>query len=512
MRKIREVLRLHLVHGCSRQRISQSVGIARSTVSEYLYRSEAAGLSWPLPEGLSDEDLGRLLFSPTDKTAEVPRSAPNWAELHAERSRRGVTLLLLWKEYRQASPDGYGYSRFVDLYNAWKDSTELRMLQHHAPGEKLFVDFAGLTMPVSDALSGQVRQVQVFCSAMGASHRLFARATHSQSVQDWLGVLEHALSFYGALPQVLVPDNLKAAVKRADRYEPELNPSFAEFAQHYGMAVVPARPRKPRDKAKVENAVLQTERWILAPLRNRVFFSLQELNEAIAQQLEEFDCRIMKGPAKSRRELFEQLDLPAMRPLPDCRYRFAQWKAAKVGPDYHVEFEGHRYSVPYGLRGKPVAIRADEFGLELFSCGRRVCAHRRSYLGRGFSTEPSHMPKAHREFADWTPERIERWAAETGENTARLVAGIIESRVYAQTAFRPCLGVISLGDRYGKERLEAACARAVSYGAYSYQAVKTMLAKGLDAQEPAETPVPTTTLHANLRGADYYKEKSPCAN
>jgi transposase len=513
MRKIREVLRLHLGHGCSRKQISRSVGIARSTVSEYLYRAEAAGLTWPLPDGLTDEELGRRLFSPAGAPPPgPPRPTPDWSQVHAELLRRGVTLLLLWQEYRKIHPDGYGYSRFADLYNAWKNSTELRMLQHHAPGQKLFLDFAGLTMPVTDALTGEVRPVQVFCSAMGASHRLFARATESQCVPDWLAVLERAFDFYGALPKILVPDNLKAAVTRADRYEPTLNPSFADFARHYDLVVAPARPRKPRDKAKVENGVLQVERWILAPLRDRTFFSLEELNEAIAVQLSELDRRIMKGPGQSRYEMFAEVDLPAMRPLPEARYRYAEWKTVKVGPDYHVEFEGHRYSVPHTLRGKPVSLRIDDFSVEIFSSGRRIWGHCRSYLRRGATTVDEHMPKAHREFAEWTPERITRWASETGPNTARLVTEMMDARIHPQTAFRSCLGVIALGDRWGKDRLEAACARAVRFRAFSYQAVKTILEKGLDQQEVprAEPLVPMT--HANLRGADYYAQESSCAN
>lgn len=513
MRKIREVLRLSLGHGCSRQSIAQSVGIARSTVAEYLYRSEAAGLSWPLPPEVSDEDLNRLLFSPCFAKATASRSAPDWAALHAEHLKRGVTLLLLWKEYKQSNPDGYGYSRFADLYNQWKGSTDLRMLQHHAPGEKLFLDFAGLKMPVTDALTGEIREVQIFCSAMGASHRIFVRAVESQSLKDWLSVLEQALTFYGALPQVLVPDNLKAGVKRADRYEPELNPSFAEFARHYGLVVSPARPYKPRDKAKVESGVLQTERWILAPLRNRTFFSLEELNEALAEQLNELDCRVMKGPELSRRELFAQVDLPAMRPLPEVRYRFAEWKQAKIGPDYHIEHEGHRYSVPHTLVRKRVDVRIDANSVEIFHEGKRIWGHPRSLSRRGFTTEADHMPKSHREFAEWTPERIERWAAETGGNTRIVVGAMMEGRAHAQTAFRPCLGVISLGQRYGPDRLEAACTRAVRYRAFSYRAVKTILAKGLDREETPEPAAPASLVHSNLRGAAYYAQgETPCAN
>lgn len=503
MRKIREVLRLSLEQGWSRREIAASVGIARSTVSEYLYRAEAAHLAWPLEH--TDEQLSRLLFA--EAGPQPVRATPDWAAVHAELQRKGVSLLLLWQEYKSRHPDGYGYSRFADLYNAWKSRTDFRMLQRHNPGEKLFLDFAGLTMPVTDSSTGAVSQVQVFCSAMGASHRIFACATGSQTLADWLSVIERAFEFYGALPQILVPDNLKAGVKLADRYEPEVNPTFAEFARFYDVAVLPARPRKPRDKAKVENGVQQTERWILAPLRDRTFFSLEDLNRAIALKLEELDHRIMKGPGQSRRELFEQVDLPAMRPLGSSRFAYALWKAAKVAPDYHVEFEGHRYSAPFALVGKRVDLRVSEDSVEIFHRGNRVCAHRRMLARRGFTTEPDHMPKCHRDFAQWTPERIESWAGKTGPNARKLVEGIMRSRAHPQTAFRSCMGVIQLEKDYGAERLEAACARAVHYGSFSRQAVKGILHKGLDREDLPELPAPAPLSHSNVRGAKYYGEQ-----
>ncbi|MDR3689251.1 MAG: IS21 family transposase [Fimbriimonas sp.] len=513
MRKIREVLRLHNVVNASRREIALAVGIARSTVAEYLYRSEAAELRWPLPVNLSDEDLERLLFPPSPTQEESPRPLPDWAKVQTDLSRKGVTLLLLWHEYAKVHPNGYGYSRYASLYREWLEKTDLRMRQHHKAGEKLFVDFVGLKMPITDPSTGEVRVVSVFASAMGASQRIFAKAYASQTVESWLEGNADAFEFYGALAEILVPDNPKPCVTSPDRYEPGLNESFAEFARHYGLAVIPARPKKPRDKAKVENAVLQVERWVLAPLRDRTFFSLEELNREIAAGIEWLDTRLMKGPNLSRREFFEQIDLPAMRPLNMPRYQFATWKRAKVAPDYCVEFEGHRYSVPYTLYGRPADIRVSSKLVEVFVDGIRVCGHPRSLVRWGVTRLDIHMPAAHGELAAWTPERIQNWAAQTGPSTKEFVGRMMGGKRHPQQAFRSCMGVIKLAKSYTPERLEAACARALHYRATTYRNIKTILEKGLDKEEVANQPVlieiPT---HSNVRGALYYAGGRTCAN
>jgi transposase len=513
MRKIREVIRLWHGLKASGREIALSVGIARSTVGEFIYRSEAAGLTWPLPEDLSDEDLERLLFPAAPGNGEPPRPIPDWPQVQRELSRKGVTLLLLWQEYKASFPDGYGYSRYASLYRDWKDKTDLRMLQRHNAGEKLFVDFAGLTMPVTDPTSGEARFVQVYAAAMGASQRIFAKAYASQTLENWLSANADAFEFYGAVPQILVPDNLKSGVTSADRFEPVMNPAFAEFARHYGVAVIPARPKKPRDKAKVENAVQQVERWVLAPLRNHTFFSLDELNQAIALKVAELDVRLMKGPNASRRELFDEIDGPAMRALEMPRYQFASWKRAKVAPDYHVEFQGHRYSVPHALVGHHVDLRVGLETVEVFEGGKRICGHPRNLSRRGFSTTEAHMPLAHREYAAWTPERLEAWAAQTGPSTKEFVVQMLAGKVHPQQAFRSCMGVISLGKTYTAERLEAACARALRFRATGYRSVKTILEKGLDREEPGAQASPDGhSSHANVRGADYYAAGTSCAN
>lgn len=503
MRKIREALRLKHEHKASQHEIGRSVGMAQATAGEILNRAKAAGLSWPLPPALSDEDLERLLFPPARLLSEPPRAVPDWTVIDRELARKGVTLLLLWFEYKREHADGYGYSRFADLYRAWKGRTDLRMLQHHKAGEKLFADFAGLQMPVTDPSTHEVRQVPIFVSAMGASQRIFAKPYESQTSENWLRGLDEAFTFYRGLPAIVVPDNPKPCVTSPDRYEPVINPAFADFARFYEIAVIPARVRKPRDKAKVENAVQQVERWVLAPLRNQTFFSLAELEKAIAAKVDELDVRLMREYGVSRRERFEEIDAPAMRPLPESRYRSATWKKAKVAPDYHVEFEGHRYSVPSDLVARKVDLRVSRDTVEIFLGSGRVFTHPRSLVPRGFTTEPAHMPSHHKEYAEWTPERIENWAHAVGPNAAEFVGRILHAKVHPEQAFRSCMGIISLSRHYGKERVEAACQRALSFGAFSYRHVKTILEKGLDAQSPQEAPH-VVVVHANLRGSEYY--------
>lgn len=513
MRKIREVLRLRWEHRVNVREIALSVGIGRTTVGEYLNRAKAAGLAWPLPEETRDEDLARLLFPPAQPKGEPPRPMPAWAEVDKELARKGVTLLLLWHEYKERFPDGYGYSRYASLYRAWHKASDLTMLQRHKAGERLFVDYAGLTMDLTDPKTGLVRTVPIYSAALGASQKIFAKACDSQNLPRWLKVNEEAFEFYGGVPQILVPDNLKTGVTSPDHFEPVLNPAFSEFARFYGVAIIPARSRKPRDKAKVENAVQQVERWVLAPLRNRTFFSLEELNEAIALQVTLVNNRTMKGPDASRDQLFEELDRPALRPLPQGRFSYAAWKRAKVAPDYHVEFEGHRYSVPFSFVGKHVELRITESTVEIFLGGKRICTHTRSLSRFGFTTEPSHRPSSHREHAEWTPERLENWALKTGPSTAGFVRAILEARAHPEQGFRACMGLLSLEKTYGKERLEAACARALRFRSTSYQNVKLMLEKGLD-KEPldAESEQRTLPLHQNVRGPGYFKEEAPCAN
>ncbi len=504
MRRIKEVLRLQAA-GLSRRQLAKSCGIARSTVTEYLKRAEAADLLWPLPEELDDAELEQRLFPPAVTLPAEQRAVPDWPLVHRELKRKGVTLTLLWDEYKAATPEGYQYSWFCEHYRAWLGKVDVVMRQDHRAGEKLFVDYAGQTVEIIDRDTGEVREAQIFVAVLGASNYTYAEATLTQTLPDWIGSHVRAFRYFDSVPAIVVPDNLKSGVHLAHRYEPELNPTYAEMGRHYGVAIIPTRSAKPRDKAKVETAVLHAERRILARLRNRSFFSLSELNAAIAELLEELNAAPFQKLPGSRKELFETLERPAMRALPGSAYEYAEWKQVRVNIDYHVAIDKHYYSVPYQLVKEQLDARLTANTVELFYKSKRVASHRRSRQVGRHTTVTAHMPKAHRDYAEWTPQRLVRWAEEAGQATAKLVETILTSRPHPQHGYRACLGILRLGKTYGTQRLEAASRRALAIGACSYKSVESMLKNGLDKK-----PLPATTLespaieHDNLRGPDYY--------
>lgn len=508
MRKIHDILRLKWACSLSDRQIARSCGVARSTVAEGLRRAAAAGLTWPLPPDLDEATLERRLY-PSPAVADATRSTPDWVAVHRDLKRKGVTLFLLWQEYKEQHPAGYQYSRFCDLYRAWAGTLDRVMRQEHRAGDKLFVDYAGQTVPVVDRHSGELRPAQVFVAVLGASNYTFAEATWSQALPDWLGSHGRAFAFLGGVPAAVVPDNLKSAVRQPQRYEPDLNPSYQDLARHYGVVVLPARVRKPRDKAKVEQGVLVVERWILARLRHRTFFSLAELNQAIAALLPALNERPFKKLPGCRREWFERLDRPALRPLPAVPYQYAEWKRARVHIDYHIEVERHYYSVPHPLVRHEVDVRLTATTVECFHRGQRVASHVRSTVPGRHTTVAAHLPEAHRHHAEWTPERLIAWADQTGPATAAAVATILAGRRHPEQGFRACLGVLRLGQQYGADRLEAACRRAVALRACRYQSIASILKTGLD-QRPVPEPEPLTAhpvpdpVHAHVRGPDYY--------
>jgi len=507
MRKIRELLRLHLGEGLSRRQAAIAAGMPYATAADHLARAARAGLSWPLPEGLDDGQLEACLFVPASARPPAKlRPVPDWPLVHQELHRKGVTLALLWLEYRESHPDGFGYSWFCHAYRDWAGRLDLVMRQEHHAGEKLFVDFAGQTLPIVDPDTGEVWQAQLFVAVLGASNYTYAEALRSQALPHWIGAHVRAFGAMGGCPRILVPDNLKAGVTRAHRFEPDINPTYAELAAHFGCAVIPARPYRPRDKAKAEQGVLLAERWVLAALRGRTFFSLAEANAAIVERVAWLNARPFKKLPGSRQSLFEELDHPALRPLPAHPYEYAEWKSAKVNIDYHLEVERHWYSVPHQLVGQRLDIRVTAGIVEVLHKGRRVASHRRSAKRGSFTTVPAHMPESHRRHAAWTPGRIVAWAERSGPATAGLVSAIMAGRPHPEQGFRSCLGIMRLGRRYGDERLEAAAARALAVRAHSYRSVESILKAGLDRQPlPGTEPVGTIGVHANVRGAAYYE-------
>lgn len=506
MRKIKEVLRLHSL-GLAQRQIARSCSLGQSTVSEYLKAAEAARLQWP---EVADWDDGRLaatlLPKPASRTRPGRQPEPDYASIHAElQQHKHLTLQLVWEEYRANHPDGYRYSRFCELYQRWRHRQEVVLRQQHRAGEKLFVDYAGQTISVHNPSSGEIRQAQLFVAVLGASNYTYAEASWTQGLGDWIGAHIRAFEFNGGVTEIVVPDNLKSGVTKACRYEPGVNLTYEEMAHHYGVAVVPARPRKARDKAKAEAGVLLVERWILAALRKRSFFSLGEVNQAIAELLTRLNERPFRKRDGSRRTLYETLDRPALKPLPAERYQYGEWKTARVNIDYHVEFDLHWYSVPYQLTQQEVEIHGTASTVEIFHKGVRVASHARSHRAHHHTTIHQHRPKAHQRYLEWTPSRIVEWSSTIGPATAQLVDRILSSNRHPEQGFRSCLGIIRLGDKYPHARVEAAARRAVAFNVCSYQSVKAILEHNLDGQapEPAIDPQPPVD-HPNLRGPEYY--------
>jgi transposase len=417
-----------------------------------------------------------------------------------------LTLTQLWLEYKARHPDGYQYSQFCELYRQWRSKLDYCMRQEHRAGEKVFIDFSdGLS--IVDPVTGELTLTHLFLAVWGASNYTYAEATLSQTLPDWIGAHKRALEYFHCAPRVLVPDNLKSGVNKACKYEPELNPTYAGLAEHYGCAVLPARPRKPRDKAKVEAGVLSAKRWILAVLRHRTFYSLAELNAAIRECLEDLNARLLRRAKRSRRELFEAMDRPAALLLPAVPYEYAEWYKARVNIDYHIEVEGHYYSVPFRLRHERLDVRLTATTMEAFLKGERVAAHARSCIRGGYTTLKEHMPPEHRSYAEWSPERFVQWAANTGAATARLVEKILSSRPYVERGYRSCMGILHLGRHYEPERVEAAAQRALKYNACSYRSMKAILSAGLDKQQDNEEQLrlPGLPPHQNIRGQEYYQ-------
>jgi transposase len=507
MRHVREILRLDSA-GVSKHEIARRTGLAPSTVRETLKRFEVAGLVWPLPDDVTDATLeARLYKNAGAKQGHRRQVEPDWAVIHRELKRKHVTLSILWDEYIERHPDGYRYSRFCDLYRSFEGKLSVTMRQAHPGGEKLFVDYAGDRAPVViDRLTGEVREASIFVAVLGASNFTYAEATWTQGLADWIGAHVRALEAIGGVPRLIVPDNTKTAVIKACLYEPSVNRTYTEMAAHYDTAILPTRPRRPRDKAKVEAGVLIMERWIIGRLRNRRFYSLAELNEAIRELLVRLnEERSIRRLGVTRRELLEELDRPMLKPLPIEPYVFAEWHLRRVGIDYHVDVERHYYSVPHRFARDAVEVRLTARTVEVFAKGERIAAHLRSSGNGKHTTVRDHMPSSHRRYADWTIERIRRDAAAIGASTAALCDLILEERSHPEQGFRACLGIVRLVKAFGAQRVEAAATRAIDIGARTYGSVRSILDNNLDRHAPPQRgPDSVAILHRNIRGRNYY--------
>jgi transposase len=515
MRKIREVLRLKH-SGRSQREIASSIAVAVGTINGHLQRAKQAGLTWDAAQSMTDAEVEAVLFRDVGRNEGATRAPIDYAHVHAELSRPGVTLQLLWFEYQESVAtrgDGtkpYQYSQFCELYAAWRVRLKPSMRRVHRAGEKAFVDYSGKKLRLTNAITGELIDVELFVMVLGASNYTYAEATRTQTLPDFVGATIRGFEYLGAVPEVVVPDQLRSAVKGPDRYEPDINATYLEMAQHYGVTVIPARPRRPKDKAKVETAVLIVQRWILAKLRNRTFFELDELNRAVAELLEELNQKPFQKLDGCRASAFEKLERPVMRALPPMRYELAERRKARVNIDYHIAYDGRYYSVPHQLVHQPVEVRATNGTIEVFLSGERIATHRRSYAPRGAAvTDPAHRPANHRDQV-WPPERLIGWGAKYGPAVATVVERMLQRYVNPEQGYRACLGLMRTAEKYGGARMNAACERALSAGTIggpNRRSIEVILKRGLDLQ-PTATPTRTTPLqHENVRGGDYYDRK-----
>jgi transposase len=504
MRKTREILRLKELNRSHRE-IARALGVGGATVSEVAARARVAKLLWSAITAMSDAELEARLYPKPAKDLERP--LPDPATLDIELRKTGVTLRLLHHEYLEQNRVGaYGYTQFCAHYNAWKLTQGLTMRQVHRAGDKLFVDYSGKKPSIVDVETGERIEVELFVAVLGASNYTYAEVTRSQTVPDWVMSHVRALEYFHGVPAAIVPDQLKSGVTRPGRYEPGVQRTYDELAQHYDTVIFPARPLSPRDKAKVEVGVQIAQRWILARLRHQTFFSLDAMNERIGELLEDLNTRTMRRYQASRRDLFEKLERSVLKPLPATRFSYGEWKKARVHIDYHVVFDDHFYSAPYQLVGEEVWVRATGLTIEIFHHNQRVGSHLRSYHRGRHTTSDAHRSVLHQKHAEWTPERIVSWAKSIGSNAALLVEKILTERKHPEHGYRSCLGIIRLDKKYGRERLDAACARALAVGGRSYTHVESILRNGLDraALPPTESESTTTITHENVRGPDYY--------
>ncbi len=504
MRKVREVFRLSMDCGMKNREIARSCSISHTVVNDYLKRAKEVGLTYSQIETMDESELMRLLRGGKTGREEI-RPQPDLSWVHQELKKKGVTLQLLWEEYREVYPEGYKRSQFYKLYKRWKKRLNVSLRQTHKVGEKMFVDYAGQTVSVKDRNTGETGEAEIFVAVLGASNYSYAEAIWDQGLPNWIGSHIRAFEYFGGVPEIVVPDNLKSGVSKACRYEPDINPTYHDMAVHYGTAVIPARVRKPKDKAKVEAGVQVVERWILAALRNRTFFSLRELNQAISELLERLNQRPFKKLKGSRSSWFETMEKEALMPLPKSRYVFSEWKKARVNIDYHVDLCGHYYSVPYQLVHEEVELRYTSKTVEIFCRGRRMASHMRDDRQGRHTTCKEHMPKSHQEYLEWTPSRIIHWAGTVGDATSKVVETIMNSRKHPEQGYRSCLGILRLGKRYTNDRLEAACQRAIAIGGCSYKSIRSILNNGLDRQPLSKAgQVGKPILHSNIRGCSYY--------
>ena len=505
MRKIKTVLRLHYENKLSQHQIAKSIGLSVGVVNKYINLAQQAKLTWPLEEELTNEIALKKFLLPIQQNISPAIDGLNFPEIHKELKLKGVTLQLLWEEYSQELKNPYSYSNFCLMYRKWRNTQPKSMRQTHKAGDKAFVDYAGQTFDIIDSKTGEIRAAQIFVGILGASNFTYAEATWTQKIPDWVASHKRMFEFFGGVPALIVPDNLKSGICKFCRYDPEINPTYADFIDYYGTAVLPARPSKPKDKPKVENAVLVVERWILARLRKQTFFGLDELNAAIKKLLHELNNRPFKKLPGCRASLFAETDQPVLKPLPKYNYEICEIKFARVQVDYHIELDFHYYSVPYQYVGKKITVCFTTTRVECSYQGKKLAIHVRSYEKGKHTTIPEHMPKSHRKYLECNAETLLQWAKNVGISTTKFITSILESKLHPEQGYRSCLGIINLAKRYGKQRLENACQYAWQQGVRTRKSLASILAHNMDLQlQKQDTYNNKSIIHDNLRGKNYH--------
>ena len=506
MRDIRQILRLRWDAKKSVRETAASVGLSTGVVGKCTARAKAAGLDWPAVEALGDDALERKLYG-EKASPDAARPEPDPARMHIELKRDGVTLELLHIEYLAQHPQGLQYTAFCERYRAWKRRHRLTMRQGHKAGEKMFVDFSGKRPMITDRVTGEQIAVELFVAVLGASSYTFVEAARTQRVEDWVRLHDHAVSYFGGVAEVWVPDCLKSGVTRADWYEPTIQRTYRDQAQHYGAVVIPARPRRPRDKAKVEVAVQVAQRWILARLRHETFFTLEDLNERIRVLCDALNARPRRHlGGVSRRELFERIERAALARVPEATYEPRSWKSVRANADYHVQIGWHWYSVPYALAHEELEVCLTATTVELLHRGTRVAAHVRSAVEGGFTTDAAHRPANHRAWAERDPGGLLAWAEQSGPNTTWMMKRILESNIHRDQTWRSGRALMRMGETYGAARTEVACERALRHGARSYKPIERMLRLEMDLRPDPTAPAEGSSpiAHDQIRGPDYY--------
>ena len=512
MEKVREIIRLYQCCGLTQRAIARVLYVSRPVVKAYIDKIQAAGLDYAEIEKMDDDALLALIEGPEATSERYKALRRNFEYFIKELKRPGVTLERLWQEYRAEHPDGYRYSQFCYHFQVWRHTSTLTMHIEHKAGDKMLVDFAGKKLQIVNPDTGEIEDVDVFVAVLAASQYTYVEAVASQKKDDWLKANQNAFEYFGGVTRAVVPDCLKAAVTKANKYEPDINPEYADFARHFQTVILPARPHSPKDKALVEGAVRIVDAWIFAALRDRIFHSIEELNQAIRQELETYNAKPMQKYGISRKELFEQIEKAALLPLPQEKYTRRNFKSLKVQFNYHIYLsdDKHHYSVPYRYRARQVQVIYTDTVVEIFYKNTRIAFHKRNRTANGYSTIKEHMPSHHRLMSDWNPQRLINWAGNIGESVKAVIQHILEHRQHPEQAYKVCLGILNLTKKFDKDRLNKACHIAIECQHYSYKGIKNILENRLENQQTDGFEAQSfTTAHANIRGNHYYQQGDP---